>query len=812
MFQSSEHSEFSKNILEAYIKADKNFEWNFYERIYVPYIFTSLSGEGIVEDSIIYAGVHIYLELLDLVNQIYKSKDSEKIKLKEAKNKLKELKKTLINLIYNLNKYNRPYPSETDENIEYLLKKIPDMALNLERKLTINKKYLKKEKHKDKTDIGLNKSNINIARAERTSQTNPDFAFFGFLANIENFEDRYSFFEKVKNYAEFLDKDFKSYIEENVIEKGQLSNSETWLLKHSLPFKDTLIASVEDKIFYGISLANIDKNYTEKDIKEKLKERLIKEFDEEDIEQATEELFNTFYKDIYAKTQNFHKQTFKEVFKKFQSFYRENNNKNIPNNILYEKYKVSQNKDFSIKQINFFINNEYDGIIFIGETYEDIKKLKTLLYKYLKPLEKYDKKFANYFKKLLNNSFGILWRDLLVYYDIYKDNKKFKNFIDKDKLSIKFIYDVFFATISLWIFSQGNENKKIPFFIVYGSSLGNTEEEREQEIGLVSAYKFFNSFLYLIAEFPFQTIRIENIEKDLKQTFNNWSTLGAKAKNTFLSSLKFEKTLDFKINSTINGNHKGYIIREESSNNVIRDYDLKEMNRKHKIFHIYSFNYENNKMSLKYIGNSVKLAFSEIENDLNIKLEENDYIITIGKHLKKAEMESLAEKIFNKKIKEKNFNYVRILEDIPYIRHIKERGKSKSVEGIFIYREDIGDSLRPIYNLIFDDFDEKGKMFTILYTPAIPKKEDIPFITSFANTYLVYHNEELKDIIEHILFSLNIYSSESYFVPYAKEKRIIPMNDKFLIKRLNKTFGAFQSVVLIEMLYMFKRLFKEPLN
>jgi len=793
------------DIFTAYIYGNGVFSYDKNKVSAVPFVFVSPFSRDIIPEEILLAGIKIYI---DLVSAVFNGN-------KEKLNKKIEDRKKLLNLISIIHKKvtfkdKKPDYSQLSKEEKDEFNYFKDIGKDFRKKKTFKRLKSKDYLGESKETLVLDKQGINIYSLKRVTDKYPDIVFLGFLSDLI---DNSNFEKKLDYLKHFFDKRLHEYIVNNINTSLLIYKSFQYLLNHSLPLKEIYIGNVGGQKLYGVTAKNIKKNYSETEIKEKFIERLSKDFLEGENINENEDFINKLFEDyflkIYNLTVDYHRNSYPRVVNEFTKFYKENYSKEPPDFIIYEKFKVKEEKDFDIKDITLTLDNYFQGYLYVAENREEKDFLKNNLENFINKLKTIEHRKNTYntyeilgglLEKTKTDKLNFLkWEYLLAYYDNYKTNEKFEEFISNPENSIKFIYDIFFASILIYIIALKANKKRIPLFLI------NVEENET-----LSFFDVFNSYLYLISEFPFQSLRKSTL---LNKTEKGISAL---AKNYLLSLLKNNKTLTFRLNEKEISLHKkeGIILVEEASNNVFPYYldeNAPEIKRKHRLLHVYQFKYEAGEVSIKYIGNLVKLAEQKIEGNINLNINKNHYVIAVCEKLSKEDIESIINELLPFDIEKNKFNYVKVFRDFPIIRRKKiyrksnnKRQKTRDTEGYFLYREDAG-KLKDFINKFLGDKEEIGKAFAIIYTQPSTIK-DLNFNTTYSTLYLIYHNEELSKVIEKILFSLNIYSSESYFISYSKPKRILPMNDKLPLKRNGQDFYVYISVLLLEMLFMFRRL------
>lgn len=813
-----EYSFIPKDQLYAYLKANPFFSLFKYKNLSVPYILISPLSIDIVPDTLLYAGIKLNLDIFlrekNIQNQNTKSSNLDKLldsdaqikSLKDKKEKLlKLIRKLHENALYKADKIDYSILTKEENKLFQEFQKIGEQFKKdwLEKFL----KYYKEILNKIEEDIFLTKKEINVYSLQKAN-SNPEIVFAGFKTEYtENFDNLADFKIILENIKHFLHKDYVEYISSYQFDTSKFTNYEIrYLLSHSLPLNANFVGVVAGNKLYAIHPKNFDKKFTDKEIYErfyeKLKELNSEEEDLESLKLLAKRDFETFYSKPMQLTKEYHNKYFKEVFNAYKSFYRQNFGKEPLQNIVYERFKTKKDKEFSINNVKFFLNFNINGFLLIVEKSEDLEILRTSILNFSNTIKRYEDKFSTGINKLVDknkfyeNLLFIRWKDLLTYFDKYKDNEKFSKIIKEN--AIEFLYDTLFAVNSIFVIATSGKIKRVPIFFL--------DIKGEENLDF---FEFFNAYNYLISNYPFQTIKKETIQN---KKFNQ-----ATAKNFFLSMFKNQKKLEFNIkNQNITKKIEGILAIEEYSNMVISDYissydpnfqideneEVSELDKKHRILHFYRFSVEKDQLSLEYQGNSIKLSNFPLETNKTLKLKEKDFLIAVAESLSKEEIKKLLSETFSTTVQENRFNYIRYYPNVPFIR--KYTQNKKETRAYFLLREEAGD-LRPVIDEFLGKEAEVGKSLAIIYTPPNQTRE-FPFFASHSSLYLIYHLEELKDIIEKILFAYNVYISENFFVSYAKPKKILPMNKKYYFKRDNKIFSSFQSVLLPELLFITRRL------
>jgi len=857
-------------IYNAYQDASFFYQYEYGKNIVVPFVFTQLGTNGIIYDEFL---MYLVIKKLELIKETIKN---------NGENYSKERKK-IANFIDEIGKMHldKDYKLETEkkEEIRKFIENNSEFIINLFKKIIDNKNNYTNH------NISLNKKDIKIYKMEaigdekrgNTDNKNniPDMSAFYYIVNVpDNIEERYSLESQLIKEIEFLDDKFKEYMKVLIrkLNSTRVPSGiiQRYLLKHSFVFDRMVIAESNGQILYSCKIKNFMKRYSDDDVYKnglekyieysysKEKKKLSKEEKEKlmsdtKIKSVYDKLYDNYYLKVKEYSEEYYKKYFNNVYRNYSAFYKEHYKTTIiPSDIKYERFKEGDKHLFNIEEIKIFPKYMVERIIYIAENQQDAERLEKKVEKMARSLYDSDKEFKEYILSIIekerpNNQKYLNYGNIFIYYNYYKENTKFDKILrdaleNKDsKQGIKFLYDVFSGVVALGLFLK--EKNAIPFLLVYDDKDRAIDININSQDSNVSAnekytiefFTYLDSLLNIFSEFPYQLFRKSNINEEEKYL----------AKNFFLSSLKKNKISKFKIKLEMGLKDislKGLIIQDKCTNNVNPDNVEYEINRKHRIIDIYYFEYKSTEkdnimeLKLEYLTNMAYLAKRGIDKYTAKKLEKikkdyqlsfkNDFIIGISQYLHKEDFENLIFEMFNETIEDKQFNYVKYSDEIPFIRHINinKINKDKEEKAYFIYKESAG-NLKTLFNEIMENKGDIGNLFSIIYSPAVPKRNDdkkgkgnrlyiknFEYQNSYGTLYLPYHNQSLSAYIEQIIFALHIFSSESFRSPYSKLKKELVLNKSIFIRRGDKNnkylFKSFISVIETEMLYTFNQVFK----
>ena len=648
--------------------------------------------------------------------------------------------------------------------------------------------------------IPLRKFGIDVYLLKRTRNSVPDAIFLGLLADVEE-ENPYTETVKLRLLKPFLNKEYWDYLMGDEFDASPLRYTSTtgkkakYLLQHSFPLKLSYIGPVSGRRFYAVIPTNFNKEMTPKEIMERCYQKF-----------GNSDRFDMYFSRPFSLSRDYHKKHFPELFNHFAKFYKKNNGIEPDSDIIYEKYRIEGESIYSAKNVTFNLNYLIEGFIVVADSMEDVFSTGNILKRFTSSIKRYEKSFYNFLNKVFvgneydwfsRNFLPFRWKDLFIYYDLYKDNRTFNELVQKD--ATVFIYEAFFAANLIKILSLFSKYRRVPVFLVDADS---TEE--------IEFFNFFNASNYLISSYPFQSLKKGTMKKVSESNFQEMAYI---AKNFFLSMFKNSKELSFSITKPASGVKKGMLIIEEFSNIVVSDFseNIDELRRRFRVLHFYKFNVSGDKVKIEYLGNSVKLSTQPATRASCFYLDKDDYVIAVAERLDRDSYKKVLSEIFRKDVEESQFCYVKSFSDFPFIKKYKKEeikgGPNKNARAFFLFREDSG-ALASVIDDLLGEESRSAKSFALLYTPPANPEwvREFPFYTTHSNMYLIHHLKGLEDIIEQVLFGYHIYTSESLFIPYAKPKKNLPLKKGVNFKRCGKDYPSFQSTLLLEILFLTKRL------
>lgn len=628
-----------------------------------------------------------------------------------------------------------------------------------------------------------------------------------------------------------------------------LKDISRYFIEHALPYKVRTIEGKDNVKYRLLSIANVKKKLTNKEIRARGEKRL-EETKKEKYKDEVKNIYNTFYKEIALAKKEFLEKEFEE--KVFSSKSQKDKDKQE----IRDWYTVP--KDglvFKIRGVRFTLDADIDGVLVITDRLS-LSDAKKKVQDIIESGTKYDKegnklfidKMKEYAKNLRFENF-INFSDILIFYDKYEKGKYTSDFklTEKDiengkdyfnfvkNHSIIYLFDMYFAAKTIYRLS----NNKLTFFLL------NIEENESYFF-----FDFFRDLLYELMPNSFQTFKI-------KKEIKNENTKRAVLKNTLLSSFKANKMASF----TLTDKAKGKIFREQEriKGLVLIDKTSPEIGiigdspsfKRHSIFDIYEYsikidnsiksqNPEENsfKHSIRCIGKIIKLANQETklilfrEDEKMPRFGNLDFILSISETLEPEEVLNALHKAYeNKKIEEieRKFSYSKRLKDIPLIRKKNKNADNKNadnkyVDSYLMYKDDMNkETILRIAKSVFGEEDvKKLKAILTVHDPASSKDEDnkpngnnkndfdnrkeivnIDYLTSHGDLFVINARETIDDIVEHIIFGMLIYQSDSYNRFTAKIKTTHKRRGKnFTLKRLGYDFKVPAFVLISEFAYM----------